>query len=134
MLQWPDVAEALGAALAEPWHGRVDVVAGPALGGIMIGHEVAAALGVRFVFAERAGGELTLRRGFAAGAGSVPWSSRTSSPPAGRPWRRRPCWRPFRRHGGWHRRDRRAHPEGTARPEGLRTLLVRLQAPAWDAG
>ena len=40
------------------------------MGGIVIGHEVAAALGVRFVFAERAGGELTLRRGFAAGAGS----------------------------------------------------------------
>jgi orotate phosphoribosyltransferase len=69
VLQWPEVAEALGAALADPWRGRVDLVAGPAMGGIVIGHEVARALGVRGVFAERAGGELTLRRGFAAGAG-----------------------------------------------------------------
>jgi orotate phosphoribosyltransferase len=69
VLQWPEVATALGAALAEPWLGRVDLVAGPAMGGIVIGHEVARALGARFVFPERVAGELTLRRGFAAGAG-----------------------------------------------------------------
>jgi len=72
VLQWPEVAAALGAALAEPWRGRVDLVAAPAMGGVVIGHEVARALGVRFVFAERAargGRELTLRRGFAAEAG-----------------------------------------------------------------
>jgi orotate phosphoribosyltransferase len=69
VLQWPEVAAALGTALAEPWRGRVDLVAAPALGGLVIGHEVARALGVRFVFAERAAGELTLRRGFAVEAG-----------------------------------------------------------------
>ena len=42
------------------------VVLSPALGGLIIGHEVARALGVRAIFAERAGGTaLTLRRGFA---------------------------------------------------------------------
>lgn len=41
-----------------------DSVLSPALGGVVIGHEVAAALGVPFRFAERDGGELKLRRGF----------------------------------------------------------------------
>ena len=36
----------------------------PALGGVVIGHEVARALGVRALFAERRDGRLTLRRGF----------------------------------------------------------------------
>ncbi len=66
LLQHPPQAEALGAELAE----RVrplspGVVLSPALGGVVIGHEVARALGVRAVFAERRGGRLTLRRGFA---------------------------------------------------------------------
>ena len=43
----------------------VTVVLSPALGGIVIGHEVARALGVRAIFAERQGGGLQLRRGFA---------------------------------------------------------------------
>ena len=41
----------------------------PALGGIVIGHEVARALGVRAVFAERQDGALTLRRGFSLSPG-----------------------------------------------------------------
>jgi orotate phosphoribosyltransferase len=53
VLQWPAVAEALGRALAAPWQGEVDVVVGPAMGGVVIGHEVARALGVRMVFTER---------------------------------------------------------------------------------
>jgi orotate phosphoribosyltransferase len=69
VLQWPDVAAALGAALAAPWRGRVDVVCGPAVGGIVIGHEVARALGVRCLFAERVAGALALRRGFAVEPG-----------------------------------------------------------------
>ena len=40
------------------------VVLSPALGGIVIGHEVARALGIRAIFAERQDGVLTLRRGF----------------------------------------------------------------------
>ena len=45
------------------------VVLSPALGGIVIGHEVARALGVRAIFAERQDGTLTLRRGFSLDAG-----------------------------------------------------------------
>jgi orotate phosphoribosyltransferase len=64
VLQWPRVAEALGRALAEPFQGRVDVVVGPALGGVVIGHEVARALGTRMVFTERVDGLAALRRSF----------------------------------------------------------------------
>ena len=50
-------------------HLRPTVVLSPALGGLIIGHEVARALGVRAIFAERAGGTaLTLRRGFTLSA------------------------------------------------------------------
>ena len=70
VLQHPDKAAELGKALAllvAP-HGPT-VVLSPALGGIVIGHEVARALGVRAVFAERQDGTLTLRRGFSLSAG-----------------------------------------------------------------
>ena len=43
---------------------RIDVVAGPALGGVIMAYEVARALGVRNIFAEREDGRMTLRRGF----------------------------------------------------------------------
>jgi orotate phosphoribosyltransferase len=43
---------------------KIDVVAGPALGGIIMAYETARALGVRNVFAERENGVMTLRRGF----------------------------------------------------------------------
>jgi orotate phosphoribosyltransferase len=46
-----------------------DVVLSPALGGIVIGQEVARALGVRAIFAERQDGTLTLRRGFSIAPG-----------------------------------------------------------------
>jgi orotate phosphoribosyltransferase len=69
VLQWPALAEALGRALAEPFRGRVDLVAGPALGGVLIAHEVARALGARMVFTERVAGTATLRRSFEVGAG-----------------------------------------------------------------
>ncbi len=67
-LQWPDVAELLGEGLATSWRDRVDVVVAPAMGGVVIGHEVSRALGVRMVFAERVQGAMTLRRGFALDA------------------------------------------------------------------
>jgi orotate phosphoribosyltransferase len=41
-----------------------DVVVAPAMGGIVVGHEVARGLGVRSIFTERDGGAMTLRRGF----------------------------------------------------------------------
>jgi len=43
---------------------RVDLVAAPAVGGIIIGFAVAQALGVKFIFSEREGGAMTFRRGF----------------------------------------------------------------------
>ncbi len=65
VLQHPEHAAALGQALAEQ-AARFEpgVVLSPALGGVVIGHEVARALGVRALFAERLDGRLTLRRGF----------------------------------------------------------------------
>ena len=68
MLQHPQHAEALGGrsrgarAISAP-----TVVLSPALGGVVIGHEVGRALGVRAMFAERQDGTLTLRRGFVLG-------------------------------------------------------------------
>ena len=65
VLQYPELATLLGAALAaKTRHLQPTVVLSPALGGIVIGHEVARALGVRAIFAERQDGALTLRRGF----------------------------------------------------------------------
>jgi orotate phosphoribosyltransferase len=65
VLQHPRDAEACGAALAERVRSlQPQAVLSPALGGIVIGQEVARALGVRAIFAERQDGMLTLRRGF----------------------------------------------------------------------
>jgi orotate phosphoribosyltransferase len=74
VLQHPAEAEALGKALGAALRVKLaDVtptaVLSPALGGLIIGHEVARALGVRAVFAERVDGTLTLRRGFDLTAG-----------------------------------------------------------------
>jgi orotate phosphoribosyltransferase len=66
VLQYPREAEAFGAAIAQRVFNRgARVVLSPALGGIVIGQEVARGLGVRAIFAERQNGALTLRRGFA---------------------------------------------------------------------
>ncbi|OGF62261.1 MAG: orotate phosphoribosyltransferase [Candidatus Fischerbacteria bacterium RBG_13_37_8] len=65
VLQYPDVAYDLGAYLGEQFKGnRIDVVLSPALGGILIGHEVARELGCRCVFGERENDSMKLRRGF----------------------------------------------------------------------
>jgi orotate phosphoribosyltransferase len=48
---------------------EIDVVISPAVGGIVIGQEVAASLGVRAIFSERVDGKMQLRRGFAIGKG-----------------------------------------------------------------
>jgi len=65
VLQHPDLATKLCAALAAPFAGeQIGVVIAPALGGVFVSHETARALGVRAIFAERVNGELTLRRGF----------------------------------------------------------------------
>ena len=65
LLQYPQHAEALGRWLADACKTiEIDVVVSPAIGGIVIGQEVARALGVRSVFTEREQGQMTLRRGF----------------------------------------------------------------------
>jgi orotate phosphoribosyltransferase len=67
VLQVPDQAAALGAALAARLMAigeKPDLIIAPALGGILVAHEVARAVGVRGLFAERQEGVLKLRRGF----------------------------------------------------------------------
>jgi orotate phosphoribosyltransferase len=66
VLQFPKYAEQLGRALAAEFHDlKMDVVASPALGGVVLGHEVARAMGCRAVFVERdPTGRMALRRGF----------------------------------------------------------------------
>ena len=68
LLQQPRLAERVGQELAARLRTAgvaADVVVGPALGGVVVAHEVARALGVRSLFAEREGAGLALRRGFA---------------------------------------------------------------------
>ncbi len=70
VLQFPEKAESFGRAIAEEFQGQgIQLVASPAIGGIVIGHEVARALGARFVWTEREAGEMTLRRGFTVAPG-----------------------------------------------------------------
>jgi len=66
LLQHPDVAEEVAAAIAKKFSkAKVDVVIGPALGGITLAYEVARAIGVRGIFTERQDSAMVLRRGFA---------------------------------------------------------------------
>jgi orotate phosphoribosyltransferase len=66
VLQHPEHAEALGAALADALRDAgARTVLAPAIGGILVAHEVARALGVRALFTEREQNVMTLRRGFA---------------------------------------------------------------------
>jgi orotate phosphoribosyltransferase len=65
VLQYPEVAEILAAAIATNFSDRgIRLVAAPAIGGLIIGHEVARALKARFIWTERENGVMTLRRGF----------------------------------------------------------------------
>ena len=59
------LAKALAAQLTENVKGEIDAVVAPAMGGLIIGHEVARALNVNSMFLERVDGDFTLRRGFA---------------------------------------------------------------------
>ncbi len=67
ILQYPAIASELGHRLAESLRSGidgVDLVLSPALGGIIIGHEVARGFNVPFLFCEREEKEFKLRRGF----------------------------------------------------------------------
>jgi orotate phosphoribosyltransferase len=70
VLQFPEKAAAFGEAIARQFAGQgIELVASPAIGGIVIGHEVARALGARFIWTERDAGKMTLRRGFTVAPG-----------------------------------------------------------------
>ena len=69
VLRYPSHAETLGRALAASLRQlaageAIDGVVSPAMGGVIIGHEVGRALGVPAIFTERENGVMTLRRGF----------------------------------------------------------------------
>jgi len=57
------LAEALAVQIKESGI-KVDAVCSPALGGLIAGFALATALDVRFIFAERVDGDMTIRRGF----------------------------------------------------------------------
>lgn len=59
------LAKALAAQIKANVKGDIDAVVAPAMGGLIIGHEVARALNVDSMFLERVDGSFTLRRGFA---------------------------------------------------------------------
>lgn len=69
VLQHPAIAEKLCTALADQAKadasiGQIDLVIAPALGGVIVAHETARALGVRALFTERQEAGMTMRRGF----------------------------------------------------------------------
>ena len=66
VMQYPRFAEKICAALAEQWKDAgVELVVGPAMGGVVMAYEVARHLGVRAIFAEKDNGKMVLKRGFA---------------------------------------------------------------------
>lgn len=65
VLQYPDLTQKLCDMIAERFrHDNVQVVLGPATGGILLAHGVGKALGTRAIFTERENGHMALRRGF----------------------------------------------------------------------
>src|SRR5438132_7467806 len=69
-LESTTVAMEFGAAIAERLKDQqIETVASPAIGGIVIGYEVARQLGARFIWTEREEGRMTLRRGFSVHEG-----------------------------------------------------------------
>jgi orotate phosphoribosyltransferase len=68
VLQHPAIASKIASELATLVRAavpsKIDVVVSPALGGIVIGQEMARALGCRAIFCERVEGKLAMRRGF----------------------------------------------------------------------
>jgi len=72
VLQHPTEAEKLGRLIGNEFRAQnVETVVAPAIGGLIIGYEVARALGARFIWTERESGEMTLRRGFSVRAGET---------------------------------------------------------------
>ena len=65
VFQYPHHAETLCTDIAAHFkNSQIELVIAPAVGGIIVGQEIARLLGVRSVFTERVDGKMTLRRGF----------------------------------------------------------------------
>jgi orotate phosphoribosyltransferase len=70
VLQHPREAEEFGRSIAAHFQdAKIQTVASPAIGGLIIGHEVARGLGARFIWTERENGAMVLRRGFSVSPG-----------------------------------------------------------------
>src|ERR1700752_826513 len=86
VLQYSEDAAALGAELAKAFRDdHVQTVLAPAIGGILVAHEVARALGTRALFTEREAGVMRLRRGFTLSPGERCLEGEAAVRPAGRP-------------------------------------------------
>lgn len=59
------LASALAATMPRELRAQIEIVVSPAMGGVIIGHEMGRALGVEALFVERPSGAFELRRGFA---------------------------------------------------------------------
>lgn len=71
VLMYPDYTAQLVEVIAEAFKDeRIDLIAGPAVGGILVAYEAGRQLGVPALFTEREGGVMTLRRGFDIPAGA----------------------------------------------------------------
>ncbi|MGB9867742.1 MAG: orotate phosphoribosyltransferase [Bacillota bacterium] len=70
VMQYPHYAEVLGRELARRIGFEADLVVGPAMGGVILAHEVARALGIRAMFTEKTSEGMKFRRGFALAPGS----------------------------------------------------------------
>lgn len=70
LLSHTPYAAAAGALLAAKLPAGLDLVVSPAMGGVVIGHEVARARELPFLFTERVAGRMALRRGFQVPAGA----------------------------------------------------------------
>ncbi len=65
LLQYPKQAEAVCNFLAEKYQNeKIDAVISPAVGGLIVGQEIARAIGCRAIFADKEDGQLVLKRGF----------------------------------------------------------------------
>jgi hypothetical protein len=106
VLQYPNYAEQLGAALVAEFAGLViEAVVSPALGGVILGHEVARALGksgaaafLRFLWSETRPAQCACGAAFRLNRDSACSWSKTCGRPAGQPskrsewWRKRAAW------------------------------------------
>lgn len=71
ILQYPWYTEEIAGGLAQTFKDdEVDIVVGPAMGGIIIAYEIARKLKAKNIFAERENGKMTLRRGFSIPKGA----------------------------------------------------------------